>query len=491
MSLQSVGGEADLAAARAVAVGTVAQLLSKAIHLALNVVATVALVRYLGPAGYGDYVFVVSFGALFGLLSDFGLPRVTVRELAREPRETPKILGSSLSGRVIVAILSWGLAQLVLLVSGTHADLQLALAVASLLFVGEALLAVSNLFQARLAMQYEAVITVVAQAVDTALILWLIAQHAGLVQLLAAPVFSAGIAATLCFIVARRRFHVRLAFDMRRAVRLLSDAWPVGLTVLLAVVYLKVDSVLLGVLSRQEEVGLYGAAYKPIEYLILASSVLVNPLFPLLARWHGVDMRRFELVFQRGTTALLAFLIPVPVILALVADPLVNLMYAADFAAAALPLRVLSVALVFVTFAVWQDFTLLSAGRQRFTLAYGAVGVAINIALNVLVIPRAGAVGASAVALVTGVFFSISAAWGCSRYAQVRPDPRTTLNLLVANGALGTALWLLLQVGLFWPVAVVCAAAVYPAFLLLCRVTSIRELRQLVPDTRQPILKAA
>jgi O-antigen/teichoic acid export membrane protein len=351
------------------------------------------------------------------------------------------------------------------------------------------------LFQARLVMQYDALVTVLVQALDTVLILWLISQHANLVSLLAAPVFSGALGALLTLAIARRRFRLRLGFELARVFDLLKEAWPVGLTVLLAVVYLKADSVLLGVLAHPEDVGVYGAAYKPIEYLILASSVLINPVFPLLARWQGVDTRRFTLVFQRATTALLAFLLPVPVVLALIADPLVQLLYSAEFAGAATPLRLLAIAMVFVTFAVWQDFTLLSVGRQRFTLAYGAVGVALNIALNVLIIPRAGAIGAASVAVLTAMLFSMCASWGCWHFARLWPAPRPTAGLLAANVALGAALWVLLRTGLAWPVATAAATLLYPALLLLLGVTSLRELRELLPRPRsslsQPILETA
>jgi len=39
--------------------------------------------------------------------------------------------------------------------------------------------------------------------------------------------------------------------------------------------------------------GYYGAAYQPIEYLLLASAVVINVLLPQLARAHEGDVIRF------------------------------------------------------------------------------------------------------------------------------------------------------------------------------------------------------
>ena len=49
----------------------------------VNVAASLLILRYLGPASYGDFVVVVSIVGLAGLLAEFGLPKLAVREVAR------------------------------------------------------------------------------------------------------------------------------------------------------------------------------------------------------------------------------------------------------------------------------------------------------------------------------------------------------------------------------------------------------------------------
>ena len=71
MIVASAEPHAGRTAARSVAVSVAAQLAAKAVNFGLNVVVGLALIRYFGPAAYGDYVFVISLCALLGLLSDF------------------------------------------------------------------------------------------------------------------------------------------------------------------------------------------------------------------------------------------------------------------------------------------------------------------------------------------------------------------------------------------------------------------------------------
>ncbi len=473
------------AALRALAFSSMAQAGAKVLHLGLNVVASLALIRYLGPAGYGDYVFVFSFTALVGLLSDFGLSNVAVREMSRQPGAERAILGTAVGGRLGLAAFSWALAQALLFVMGVRADLKLAIAVTSLLFVTDALLSVVVLFQVRLAMQYEALVSLVIQALDTLLILWLISRSAGLLAIVAIPVCTTLIGIPLAWAIGRARFGMSLRFEIGRLPGLLTEALPVGLALLVAVTYLKLDSVLLALLRSPREVGLYGAAYKPVEYLLLASAVLINPMFPLLSRWR-LDRERFQALYRRGSEALLAFVLPIPVVLTFVATPLLLTVYTPPFAPAAVPMRILSVALVFMVVNSWQGFVLLSRGRQRVTLAYDAAGLVLNVILNLALIRLWGYLGAAVAALLTSIFIAGCAVSAVARVLGATADYARLPRVVLSNVALAATFWLLALAGAPWWVALPIAGLGYPAWLLLFQVTNLAELRLLLPNRESP-----
>jgi O-antigen/teichoic acid export membrane protein len=486
--LTATGGAAG-AAASAVAVGAASSVLAKLVHFALNVVASLALIRYLGPTGFGDYVFAFGFAALFGLLSDFGLTKVAVRDMSRDDRAASAVLGTSVATRFALAILCAVVAQFALLPFGMGARVHVAVALASMLFAVEALLSVTALFQVRLVMQYEATVLLLVQVLDTALILWLVSRDAGLLAVVAAPVVCSLLGLVLAAWLARSRFHARFTIEPRRAFGLVREAWPLGLTALLAVVYLKADSVLLGVLATPADVGIYGAAYKPVEYLFLAIGMIVNAMFPLLARSYGNDVGRFEIVYQRGTDVLLAIALPIAVGVALLAGPIVGAMYDSEFTAAAGPLQILCVGLVFMLLGTWQGFAMLAARRQRVVLACNAAALVLNLVLNLSLIPRFGYIGAAASALCTSVFIGILTGAVASRFLHVSIDGMRVARVLLANAMFGAGLWVALALGLPWVAASVAAGTLYAASLLLVRATSLGELRILIP-TRRPIVAA-
>ncbi|MFZ2346381.1 MAG: hypothetical protein WAW08_17485, partial [Candidatus Microthrix parvicella] len=79
------GPGATEATPRQVAVASGAQLGAKGAHLLLNVASTLIVVRYLPEAAFGEYVVVLSTVMLAGLVGEFGLPTLAVREIVRRP----------------------------------------------------------------------------------------------------------------------------------------------------------------------------------------------------------------------------------------------------------------------------------------------------------------------------------------------------------------------------------------------------------------------
>ena len=111
---------------RGVAVSAVTQTGAKGLHLVLNVISTLAIIRYLSPSEYGDYVLVLTASMLVGLVADFGLSKLATREISQDLDSESEVLGTILLARLCLALLCIGLLQVVLLAIGVSAQLHLA-----------------------------------------------------------------------------------------------------------------------------------------------------------------------------------------------------------------------------------------------------------------------------------------------------------------------------------------------------------------------------
>lgn len=470
--------------ARGVAISTGAQLGARGIHFLLNVVSSLALIRYLSPEGYGELVLVYTMTSLIGLISDFGLFKLAVREASRDGDAEGRVIGTTVVARLLLSLLAAGATQIFLAVMGATSEIRLAAGVFSLMFVTEALLTVVVSFHIRLEQQYEAFVRVAGELIETILILWLISRGAGLVPIVAAPVIGGLVAVSAAWLLATRRAGIRPAFGFGQLKYLLREALPIGPALIIAAIYLKLGAFGLILLRPTREVGLFGAAFQPIEYLLLASAVLINVLFPVLVRYEKSDKAKFVHTYQRGAEALVAALLPTAVLLTASGPAIVRFAFGADYLEAASPLVVLAWALPLLVISVWNGFLLLALDRQIITFRYQAVALAAGLAAHAVLIPTLGLVGAALGTLATALVVSTLStaavvATGASQGLWLRLG-----RIMVANALLIAVYTSLHHAGLSWWVAAVVAGSLYPIWLLVLRVVSVASLRGL---TRRPV----
>lgn len=418
---------------RRVATSAASQFGAKCVHFALNAVSTLALIRYLGPNGYGNYVFVITASFVIGIAADMGLNNLAVREISRDPSFEHRIVGSVMATRLALGAAAWIVTLGVVRLLGGSAELLAAAAVISLLYFTEAALAIVIRFHVRVQQQYEALVRVVIEALETTLVLVLIVKGASLVTLMAAPPAAATVGVVLALALARRRYGPlpRLQFGASR--ELLREALPIGLTLLLAAAYLRSPALFVASMRGSAEAGFYGAAYQPVEYLLLASAVVIGVMLPLLSRAWVTDAAHFATLYRRGTEALLILTIPVAVVLVVAGPTLVGAVYGPEFEASAAPLRLLAIALVPMVMNFWHSVVLLAGGRQRLTLGYDLVALVVTIALCLVLIPTHGANGAATALLVTSFVVLACAVAGTAVRLHVTTDLRR-VGLILALG---------------------------------------------------------
>jgi O-antigen/teichoic acid export membrane protein len=271
-----------------------------------------------------------------------------------------------------------------------------------------------------------------------------------------------------------RRTRLELGWDRRVALSFAQMAFPQGILLILAVVYFRIDTVLLSLLSSARQVAIYALAYKVVEFFAFLPVYFMATLFPVIARTPPRTERLKQLVSDATSSlfvagiAVLTFLVTfAPQIVAAIAPR-------ASYHAAIGVLRLLGIAalLIFVTNGFFQS--LVALNRQRSLARLTAVVLVTNVALNCGLIPVLGADGAAWALIASEI---VSLVLVLFAYREVGSLPRLTRlgRVLAATAGFGISGWLverLLFPGARLPVlALVCgvaiAGAVYVALMRL------------------------
>jgi PST family polysaccharide transporter len=355
-------------------------------------------VRHLGPEQYGLYSYAVNFAALFGLIASLGLDVLIVREVARAPNVDGETLGTALVLRGIAASMSWVAAVAAVLALRSDG---LSRSMVGVLSAGSLAVAAGVFdlwFQAHIAARgvviARTVVVILAATVRCVLIL----ANAPLLTF-AALLFASNVATAAAAYWLYRRARApasRLSVNWARARGLLREGWPLIISSVSVIVCLKVDQVMLVAMAGDRENGLYAVAVTLSEAWFFLPSALATTIFPLILRAHdGPDPALFESrmqLFYDGMAAL-GYGIAIPV--ALVAGPLIQFLYGTQYARSAHILSVHVVSFLFVGLGIARGRFLLAEDLTCFAMVNGVFAAILNVALNLLWIPKMGALGAA------------------------------------------------------------------------------------------------
>ncbi|MEK6710024.1 MAG: oligosaccharide flippase family protein, partial [Nitrospinota bacterium] len=261
-------------------------LLGKGAERVLRLVVIVVLARLLEPKGFGAYSFAFAFAELFAVFTDLGLNAVLVREMAKDPAETPRLLGAGVVLKLALSALSfaaaWGAAFLALAPGELRASTLAATFLLFLSFRGASLRWVLEApFEARLQVGVPARIGLWSELLSAACLLGAAWLGLPLPVLILAQL---GALAPGCVVLARRtarEMRPRLAFEPALWLRLLRAALPIGAANLCLIAYARTDILMLEWLAGTSAVGMYAAAFKLVGSLDILPLALTTPLLPL------------------------------------------------------------------------------------------------------------------------------------------------------------------------------------------------------------------
>jgi O-antigen/teichoic acid export membrane protein len=368
----------------------------------------VALVaRYETAESLGRYVLVLTVVAIAGALTDLGLNTFLTREVAREGESEHwrDLLGTTLLLKVgfsLVGIV--GLAVLAALQIFPPATSPL-IAVGGLLLLPEALAGAMRAFvNARQRMEVSGLIDMAIRLIAVAGSWPALSAGFGVAGVILCTVGATWFGALLYgAVLFRWRAVPRWSWSLGRWLSYVKESYPFALTSIVAMVYARVDLLLLGLWQGELAAGWYGAAYKLWEALGLLPASLLEALFPEMSRLSGSPegFQRLRRLFRRGSQWMLAGGLLLATGGILVAGMLLSLVYGGngEYAPAIAPFRLLLLATPAMFLYLLSGHVLYALGRQRrVTVAMFIVG-GLNIVLNLIVIPRWSYLGAAAVAL--------------------------------------------------------------------------------------------
>lgn len=390
---------------------------SQGLTIVLGLATTYVLSRALGEEAWGGYLYVL-FTVLyfFQMLNDLGMGPVMVREIAQTPARAAVLVQNFMGLRLTLAAVSVGVGAVFAWTAPLPAAYRWPVVLILLVLPVQACNAPSLLLQARVQIVRGVGIDLVNRLASFVLMMAVAWAGKGLLWITAAQVAgeAAGTAALAVVTWGVVPMRPRADFaEWRRIVRL---SLPLSGQYVLTALLNRLDALMLQSSAGLVTVGLYLSAYRVPSLFERLPSMVMATVFPLMSELAVRDVAALRRVYHRTLLTLGAIGVPVLVGVTWAAPLIVRVLFPADLAAVAPLMRVVIWATAFLYFGISAGNLLIALHRPAFNLAATAAAAAVNLALNLLWIPRFGAMGA-AWATVAGFFVLCAVTLALAEYA--------------------------------------------------------------------------
>lgn len=436
----------------------------------IRAVVIIYAARVLGAAGYGVFSYALSLAGFFTIFSDIGLTPFLTRESAKNPELRMTYIATSFTLKLcLVAVNSLIILTAVPFITKMPGALPL-LPFLIVLFAFDSIrdfsFAVTRSIQK---METEAGINILTNIAILAFGLGALFFFGTAKALMIAYTIGTGIGMVIGLWTLRTYFNKFWTFFNKAYVKpILLEAWPFGVSALLGVIMLNTDTIMLGAMRTEAEVGFYSAAQRIIAILYLIPGFLSVSVFPIMAQLAIKETERFVAVMEKALRAVLLAAFPIALGGVVLAPTLISFIFGAEYLPAAATLQIL----LFNVFLVFPGSIInngiFAFGKQKQLLIAFAIGGIGNVILNLVLIPRFGIAGSAAATIVTQFLSN-----GFTFFAMQRIARFTSFGLVTRIAPAGIimtiAAWGMNALGVHVLITVCASGILYVALLYLFR----------------------
>ena len=364
----------------------------------------VYVARYLGPERFGLLSYAGSFVGLFTALATLGLDGIMVRELVKTPDRRDELLGTAFWLKAGGAILMW--AGIAAAVPFTHNDAQTNILIVIIAFavIFQAFNVIDFNYQAEVKSKYVVyaqLVSLVISSITKLVFVWIAAPLVwfACIFLLDAVVRSIGLLA-MYLQNTGKVWYWKWRWQTARV--LLKDSWPLILSGMVISIYMKIDQVMIKEMLGAEQVGHYAAAVRLSEAWYFIPMAITSSVFPAIInakkQSEGLYYQRLQKLYDLMVWLAVAIALPTTFL----APWVIRVLYGNAFLPAAGVLSIHIWAGVFVFLGVANGRWIITENLQYIATIRSTAGAMVNVALNIVLIPRYGINGAA-----IATFFSV------------------------------------------------------------------------------------
>lgn len=370
----------------------------KILRMGVGLLIGVWLARYLGPEQFGLYSFATAFVGLFGAIAGLGLQGIVVRDIVRDPACREETLGTAAVLQFFGGVVAYGL----ILVSIFWLRPDDVLARMLVVILGSTMLFKASdvavyWFESQVQSKYIVWVQNCSVLVFVAIKVVLILNEASLIAFAWSAATEALVIALLMMTMLGQRGpkFQQLRISMVRTKALLTDSWPLLLSGIAIMIYVKIDLIMLGQLMDDEAVGVYTAAARISEVWYFIPMMIVASVFPAILDSKKRSDTEYYHRLQQLYDLMVMLSVGIALPMSFLSGPITMRLFGEAYSQSGAVLSIHIWASVFVFLGVAGGKWYLVENLQVLAFQKAVLGSLSNIILNLLLVPPFGVLGSA------------------------------------------------------------------------------------------------
>ena len=353
--------------------------------------------RQLGPAMFGLFSFLTTVVVSASCFSSLGLDVWMVREITKAPEKAKQFLSTILGLKVGTSLVTIALVFFIFRATDLPESTLKLLGILSisLIFnsVSQTLWHYGDCFKDFI---YHSFLWAASNIIKSLTGIVLVLLFRDLEILVIGIVLAEALALVLSIYVVQKKYGKFVPrFQFLSGWSFLKQSAPIGMGVIFSVLYFRLDTVMLQLMTDERTVGFYNAAYKLFELVVVLPHSLMIVLFPRLVEEFHNEKEKFKVSLKKALVVFVGAGTLIALVFFYFSFETISLIYGNDFLFSGEVLKILATAMVLSFLIFLLSNVLIVSGQEQANTRISVGATLLNIFLNLLWIPEHGAIGAA------------------------------------------------------------------------------------------------
>lgn len=374
----------------------------------LGLVISMLTARFLGPSNFGLINYAASIVAFVTPIMYLGLNGVLVQEIVNTPEKEGEILGTSVTMTFLSSLLCViGVISFAAAVNRGERETVIVCALYSTLLIFQSLELLNYWFQAKLLSKYASGVALFAYAVISGYKIYLLAAHKSIYWFALSNALDYMIIVIGLFIVYKRLGGGRLRFNLSTARRLWGKSRYYIVSNMMIAIFAQTDRIMLKLMINDAATGYYSAAVACAGMTGFVFVAIIDSFRPLIFDDKKTDEIRYEKDMCRLYGIIIYLSLIQSLVITLFSDLIIKILYGAAYSASINALKLIVWYTTFSYLGSVRNIWILAENKQKYLWIINLSGALANVALNYILIPITGIMGAALASLVTQIFTNV------------------------------------------------------------------------------------